>query len=168
MLPCTTIWWESDENFYHLELKKQDLPLQVNWCCLAQQFYVNYNQLIWWEQPDLPLQVFQKYLIGQMDNDNHDDDNVDADNCPLQLSPLWANAVQAFRANKGGLQKKIRPFFIVFYYEGVIVIVTWDSEIVGPYFNVVVDAIGPETDFTLETNVKEWKKTTEYYFDSTI
>ena len=34
-------------------------------------------------------------------------------------------------------------------------IVTWDSEIFGPYFNVVVDAIGPETDFTLETNVKE-------------
>ena len=37
-------------------------------------------------------------------------------------------------------------------------IVTWDSEIFGPYFNVVLDAIGPETDFTLETNVKEWKK----------
>ena len=64
------------------------------------------------------------------------------------------------------------PFFIVFYYEGVLppppFIVTWGSEIFGPYFNVVVDAIGPETDFTLETNVKEWKKTTEYYFDSTI
>ena len=29
-------------------------------------------------------------------------------------------------------------------------IVTWDSEICGPYFNVVVDAIGPETDFTLD------------------
>ena len=55
--------------------------------------------------------------------------------------------------------KKKRPFFIVFYYEGVRTpppfIVTWDSEIFGPYFNVVVDAIGPETDFTLETNVKE-------------
>ena len=25
----------------------------------------------------------------------------------------------------------------------------------GPYFNFVVDAIGPETDFTLETNRKE-------------
>ena len=47
-------------------------------------------------------------------------------------------------------------------------IVTWDSEIFGPYFNVVVDAIGPETDFTLETNVKECKKPTEYYYDSTI
>ena len=34
-------------------------------------------------------------------------------------------------------------------------LVTWDSEIFGPYFNVVVDSIGPETDFTLETNVKE-------------
>ena len=33
----------------------------------------------------------------------------------------------------------------------------WESEIFGPYFNVVVDARGPETKFTLETNVK-------YYF----
>ena len=63
----------------------------------------------------------------------------------------------------GGLQKK-RPFFIVFYYEGVRTppplpfIVTWDSEIFGTYFNVVVDAIGPETDFTLESNVKKWEK----------
>ena len=37
-------------------------------------------------------------------------------------------------------------------------IVTWDSEIFGPYFNVVVDAIGPETDFTLETNRKRVKE----------
>ena len=55
--------------------------------------------------------------------------------------------------------KKKRPVFIVFYYEGGRTpppfIVTWDSEIFGPYFNVVVDAIGPEMDFTLETNVKE-------------
>ena len=59
----------------------------------------------------------------------------------------------------GRAAKKKRPVFIVFYYEGVRTpppfIVTWDSEIFGPYFNVVVDAIGPETDFTLETNVKE-------------
>ena len=56
------------------------------------------------------------------------------------------------------MQKKKRPVFIVFYYEGVRTppfIVTWDSEIFGPYFNVVLDAIGPETDFTLETNGKE-------------
>ena len=64
-----------------------------------------------------------------------------------------------FAVNKGGMQKK-RPVFIFFFYEGVRAppppfIVTWDSEIFGPYFNVVVDAIGPETDFTLETNVKE-------------
>ena len=55
---------------------------------------------------------------------------------------------------------KKRPVFIVFYYEGVRTppppfIVTWDSEIFGPYFHVVVDAIGPGTDFTLETNVNE-------------
>ena len=37
-------------------------------------------------------------------------------------------------------------------------VVTWDSEIFGPYFNVVVDAIGPETDFTLETNRKRVKE----------
>ena len=59
-----------------------------------------------------------------------------------------------------GKAAKKRPFFIVFYYEGGRAppppfIVTWDSEIFGPYFNVVVDAIDPETDFTLETNVKE-------------
>ena len=41
---------------------------------------------------------------------------------------------------------------IVFYYNGV------QGEILGPYFNVVVDAIGPEMDFTIETNRKEWKK----------
>ena len=54
---------------------------------------------------------------------------------------------------------KKRPLFVVFDYEGVRTpppfVVTWESEIFGPYFNVVVDAIGPETDFTLETNVKE-------------
>ena len=37
-------------------------------------------------------------------------------------------------------------------------VVTWESEIFGPYFNVVVDAIGPETDFTLETNRKRVKE----------
>ena len=46
-----------------------------------------------------------------------------------------------------------------FYPENVphhfVSVVTWESEIFGPYFNVVVDAIGPETDFPLETNVKE-------------
>ena len=51
-----------------------------------------------------------------------------------------------------GRAAKKRPVFIVFYYEGVQTpppfIVTWDSEIFGPYFNVVLDAIGPETDFT--------------------
>ena len=60
--------------------------------------------------------------------------------------------------------KKKRPVFIVFYYEGVRTpppppfIVTWDSEIFGPYFHVVVDAISPETDFTLETNRKRVKE----------
>ena len=50
-------------------------------------------------------------------------------------------------------KKQKRPFFIVSYYEGVRTphpppfIVTWDSEIFGPYFHVVVDAVGPETDF---------------------
>ena len=28
----------------------------------------------------------------------------------------------------------------------------------GPYFNVAVDAIGPKTDFTLETNRKKVKE----------
>ena len=33
--------------------------------------------------------------------------------------------------------------------------VPWETEIFGPYFNVVVDVISLETDFTLETNRKE-------------
>ena len=34
----------------------------------------------------------------------------------------------------------------------------WEIEILGPYFNVAVDAIGPKTDFTLETNRKKVKE----------
>ena len=74
---------------------------------------------------------------------------------PLKNIPLRNILPQNIPIREGF---KKRPFFIVFYYEGVrtpTFIVTWDSEIVGPYFKVVVDAIGPETDFTLETNVKE-------------
>ena len=69
--------------------------------------------------------------------------------------------MEARLANRRTIREgcKKRPFFIVFYYEGVRTpppfIVTWDSEIFVPYFNVVVDAIGPETNFTLETNGKE-------------
>jgi len=37
-------------------------------------------------------------------------------------------------------------------------VVPWESEILGPYLNVVVDAKGPETDFTLETNRKRVKE----------
>ena len=41
-------------------------------------------------------------------------------------------------------------------------LVPWESEILGLYFNVVVDAIGLETDFTLETiRKKSGRKTTE-------
>ena len=61
---------------------------------------------------------------------------------------------------KGRASKK-RPFFVVFDYEGVQtppLVVPWESEILGPYFNVVVDAIGLETDFTLETNRKRVKE----------
>ena len=53
---------------------------------------------------------------------------------------------------------KKRPVFVVFDYEGVQTppfVVPWESEILGPNFYVVVNAIGPETDFILETNVKE-------------
>ena len=42
-----------------------------------------------------------------------------------------------------------------FYHENVphfFSVVTWENEIFGPYFNVVVDAIGTEMVFTLETN----------------
>ena len=34
-------------------------------------------------------------------------------------------------------------------------VVPWTIYILGPYFNVAVDVIGPKTDFTLETNRKK-------------
>ena len=34
-------------------------------------------------------------------------------------------------------------------------VVPWAIKILGPYFNVAVDAMGPKTDFTLETNRKK-------------
>ena len=37
-------------------------------------------------------------------------------------------------------------------------VVPWVIKILGPYFNVAVDAIGPKTDFTLETNRKKVKE----------
>ena len=41
-------------------------------------------------------------------------------------------------------------------------VVPWAIKILGPYFNVAVDALGPETDFTLEKkNRKNERKTTE-------
>ena len=37
-------------------------------------------------------------------------------------------------------------------------VVSWTIKILGLYFNVALDAIGPETDFTLETNRKKVKE----------
>ena len=37
-------------------------------------------------------------------------------------------------------------------------VVPWTIYILGPYFNVAVDAIDPDTDFTLESNRKQLKK----------
>ena len=37
-------------------------------------------------------------------------------------------------------------------------VVPWTIYILGPYFNVAVDALGPETDFTLISNKKKLKK----------
>ena len=37
-------------------------------------------------------------------------------------------------------------------------VVPWAIKISGPYFNIVVDTIGPKTDFTLESNRKKLKK----------
>ena len=53
--------------------------------------------------------------------------------------------------------------FVVFDYEGVRnpphpFVVPWESEIFWSIFVVVVDAIGLETDFTLETNKKKVKE----------
>ena len=56
-----------------------------------------------------------------------------------------------------------RPFFVVFDYERVQTlpppfVVTWESEILGRYFNFVVDAMGLETGFTLEIYRKRVKE----------
>ena len=62
---------------------------------------------------------------------------------------------------KERLQKK--ALFVVFYYKGVRApppfLVPWESEIFLVNIFVVVDAIGLETDFTLETNRKRMKET---------
>ena len=34
----------------------------------------------------------------------------------------------------------------------------WAIKILGPYFNVAVDALGPETDFTLEKKTEKMKE----------
>ena len=34
-------------------------------------------------------------------------------------------------------------------------VVPWAIKILGPYFNVAVDALGPETDFTLEKKTQK-------------
>ena len=40
----------------------------------------------------------------------------------------------------------------------------WAIKILGPYFDIAVDAIRTKTDFTLETNRKSERKTTEKLF----
>ena len=37
------------------------------------------------------------------------------------------------------------------------------QQILGPFFDITADAIRPKTDFTLETNRKSERKTTEKY-----
>ena len=63
-------------------------------------------------------------------------------------------------ALREGLKKK--ALFVVFFYKGVRTpppfVVPWESEIFLVNIFVVVDAIGLETDFTLETNRKRVKE----------
>ena len=58
-----------------------------------------------------------------------------------------------------------KTLFVVFYYKGVRTpppfVVPWESEIILVNIFVVVDVIGLETGFALETNRKRAKKTTE-------
>ena len=59
--------------------------------------------------------------------------------------------------------KKRGPFCSLLLRGGLVtptppLVVLWESEILGPYFNAVVDAIGLQTDFTLETNRKRMKE----------
>ena len=62
-----------------------------------------------------------------------------------------------------GFQKKNVPFSSLLLLRGPAppppLVVPWAIKILGPYFNVAVDALGPETDFTLEKKKqKKWKK----------
>ena len=62
---------------------------------------------------------------------------------------------------KGKGREQKGPFFVVFYYKGVRTppfVVPWESEFFLVNIFVVVDAIGLETDFTLETKRKGAKE----------
>ena len=62
---------------------------------------------------------------------------------------------------RGGVQKEITFFSSLLLQRGLAppapppLVVPWAINILGPYFNVAVDALGPETDFTLEKKQKK-------------
>ena len=65
-----------------------------------------------------------------------------------------------FNLGGGGRGSKDVPFSSLFLLRGPgppppPLVVPWAIKILGPYFNVAVDAMGPETDFTLKTNRKK-------------
>ena len=60
-----------------------------------------------------------------------------------------------------GVQKKNVPFSSLLLLRGPAtppLVVPWAIKILGPYFNVAVDALGPETDFTLEKKTEKMKE----------
>ena len=60
------------------------------------------------------------------------------------------------------IQKKNVPFSSLLLLRGPAtpppLVVPWAIKILGPYFNVAVDALGPETDFTLEKKTEKMKE----------
>ena len=60
------------------------------------------------------------------------------------------------------VQKKNVPFSSLLLLRGPAtpppLVVPWAIKILGPYFNVAVDALGPETDFTLEKKTEKMKE----------
>ena len=73
----------------------------------------------------------------------------------------FAMVIRYLKESFLGVGPKKMTFLVVFPTKGSAgppspppLVILWAIQILGPYFNVAVDAIGPETDFTLETDGK--------------
>ena len=74
----------------------------------------------------------------------------------LNVQIQFMNTIHKSNTIRVVVKKKIDFFSSLLLLRGPLV-VPWAIQILGPYFNVAVDAIGPETDITLESNRKKLK-----------